>query len=217
MESNNNADQYSDRKSRRTRKARRSHNNRMKIWGLTVVLLLLIIILIISRAYSSSQVDKLSNRVSSIQQQLFVKEEEVDDLRSQLTQLKGELKGYVEGRIPSVMSLVPDEVLEVNKDIIKNIVFSVIMQNGSKVYEYKLVMENLTKEIIVPKFKLLIFDKYGIQIGLDQVLKGEVLAPGESRSYSSKVEFFMNNEPVYFQVFSEAPRRPALRIQDHVE
>ncbi len=217
MESNNSAAQDSDRKSHRSRRSRRSHHSRMKIWGLTFALLVTIIILIISSAYSSSRIEKLSKRVSDTQQQLFVKEQLVDSLKLQLGQSKIELENYIEGRIPSVMKLQPDQVLAVNKDIIKNIVFSVVRQNGTKVYEYKLVVENLTKEVLVPKFRVLVFDKYGIQIGLDKVSKGEELAPGESRSYSSRVEFSMKNEPVYFQVSSDIPRRTALRIQKYVK
>jgi len=96
-------------------------------------------------------------------------------------------------------------VLAVNKDLIKNIVFTVVNHDGAKQYEYKLVMENHSQTRIVPKFRLLIFDKYGVQIGLDQVLTSEELAPGESRSYSSKVDFFMKEEPAYFDVSSMIP------------
>jgi len=172
---------------------------------LTFALLVTIVILFISSAYNSSRTEKLSSRSSEIQEQLFLKEQEVDSLKAQLAQSKNELEKYIEGRIPSVMKLAPDQVLTVDKDIIKNIVFSVVTQNGAKLYEYKLVVENLSRENIVPKFRVLVFDKYGVQIGIDQVLEGEELAPGESRSYSSKVDFFMKNEPVYFQVSSEIP------------
>lgn len=206
MESDKKTAQYSDPESHRPRRSRRSlrsRHSRLKIWALTFVLLVMIVILIISSAYSSLKIEKLSNRIVDVQEMLHVKEQEVEDLESQLVYSKNELEKYIEGRIPSVMSLYPDQVLVVEKDIIKNIVFSVVTQNGSEVYEYKLVVENLTKENIVPKFKVLIFDKYGVQIGIDQISEGDELAPGESRSYSSKVEFSMKSEPVYFQISSE--------------
>lgn len=205
MESNNNTAQDSEYKPHRSRRSRRSHHSQLKIWVLTFALLVTIVILFISSAYNSSRTEKLSSRSSEIQEQLFLKEQEVDSLKAQLAQSKNELEKYIEGRIPSVMKLAPDQVLTVDKDIIKNIVFSVVTQNGAKLYEYKLVVENLSRENIVPKFRVLVFDKYGVQIGIDQVLEGEELAPGESRSYSSKVDFFMKNEPVYFQVSSEIP------------
>jgi len=209
MESNNNTAQHSGQKPHRSRRSSRSHHSQLKIWALTLALLVTIVILIISSAYNSSRIEKLSTRASDTQEQLFLKEQEVDNLKAQLAQSKNELEKYIEGRIPSVMKLEPDQVLTVDKDIIKNIVFSVVTQNSSKVYEYKLVVENLSRENIVPKFRVLVFDKYGVQIGIDQVLNGEELAPGESRSFSSKVDFFMKNEPVYFQVSSAIPHAAA--------
>jgi len=216
MESNNNTVQQSEYKSHRSRRSSRSRHSRLKIWALTFALLVTVVILIISSAYNSSRIEKLSTRAGDTQEQLFLKEQEVKNLMTQLAHSKNELEKYIEGRLPGVIRLVPDQVLTVEKDIIKNIVFSVVTQNGAKLYEYKLVVENLSRENIVPKFRVLVFDKYGVQIGIDQVLKGEELAPGESRSYSSKVEFFLKNEPVYFQVSSEIPRG-AERMQNYVK
>jgi hypothetical protein len=89
----------------------------------------------------------------------------------------------------------------------------VVNHDGSRQYEYKLVVENRSHKVIVPKFRLLIFDKYGVQIGMDQILKDQELDPGESRSYSSKVNFFMKEEPAYFHVSSMIPAGAA-RLQD---
>lgn len=156
--------------------------------------------LFILSVYTGSRIEVLSSRVDSLQQELFLKNKQADELASSLAQTKKQLEKLVKGRLPSVMKLEPDKVLEVNKDSIKNIVFTVVNHDGSKQYEYKLVLENHAKTVIVPKFRLLIFDKYGVQIGVDQVSTAEELDPGDSRSYSSKVDFFMNEVPAYFQV-----------------
>ncbi len=205
MESNNNTAEYSEHKAHRSRRSSRTRHSSLKIWGLAFALFIMIVILFITIVLNSSRIEKLSSRISSTQEQLFLREHEVEELESQLLQSKKELENYMEGRLPGVMKLEPDQVLAIDKNIIKNIVFSVITQNGSRLYEYKLVVENLTQKRLVPQFNVLVFDRYGVQIGMDQVKKGEELAPGESRSYSSKVNFFMKNEPVYFQVSSAIP------------
>ena len=205
VESNNDTDQNSLPKTHRSRRSRSSRHTRMKIWGLSFALLIMFVILFITSAYTSARINQLSIQVSSNQEQLLLKEKEINELKSQLTQSKDELEKLIKGRLPAVMKLVPDQVLTVNKDFIKNIVFTVLTQNDSKHYEYKLVVENLSHKIIVPKFRLLIFDKSGVQIGMDQVLRGEELAPGESRSFSSKIDFFMTEEPAYFQFSSMIP------------
>ncbi len=210
MESNNNTAEYSEHKPHRSRRSSRSRHSRLKIWALTFALFIMIVILFITIVLNSSRIEKLSSRVNSTQEQLFLREHEVEELKSQLLQSKKELEDYMEGRLPGVMKLAPDQVLAVDKNIIKNIVFSVITQNGSRLYEYKLVVENLTQKRVVPQFNVLVFDRYGVQVGMDQVMKGEELAPGESRSYSSKVNFFMKNEPVYFQVSSVTPHAAEL-------
>ena len=199
-EPNNDIVRHSPHALHRSRRTGSSRHSRRKIWGLGVALLVTIVVLFVSAVYSSSRIAELSNRTSAMQQQLFLKEQEIDQLKARMTHA-------------NLMKLVPDQVLALNKDFIKNIVFSVITQGGSKIYEYKLVVENRSHETISPKFRVLVFDNDGIQIGIDQVLKGEKLAPGESRSYSSKVDFFMKEEPTYFQVSSMIPTG-AERIQD---
>ena len=205
MESNNEAGQYSQYKTHRSRRSRSSHHSSLKIWGLSLALLVMIVVLFISFVYAGSRIEELSNRVSAVQEKLFLKEKEIEELKSNLSQSNKQLQALINGRLPSVIKLEPDKVLAVNNDLIKNIVFTVVTQDGAKQYEYKLVVENQSRRIIIPKFRLLIFDQYGVQIGIDQVLTGEELSPGESRSYSSRVDFFMKEAPAYFQVSSMIP------------
>lgn len=216
MESNNDTSQYSQHSTHRSRRSRPSRRSHLKIWGLSLGLVITLVILLITFVYSSLRIEELSGRVSSIQEQLFLKEKEVDELKSGLTHSKSELEALIKGRLPTVMKLVPDQVLAVNSDSIKNIVFTVVTQGGARQYEYKLVVENSSHNIVTPKFRLLIFDKYGVQIGIDQVLTGQELAPGESRSYSSKVDFFMKEEPAYFHVSSMIPAG-AERLQSQLK
>ena len=208
METDNETTQFSrsgSHRSRSSRHSRHSRNSGVKIWALSLALLIAIVVMFIAFVYAGSRIEELSSRAGSLQEQLFLKEKEADALTSNLAQAEKDLEGIVKGRLPSVINLVPDKVLAVNNALIKNIVFTVVTQDGAKHYEYKLVVENHGSKSIVPKFSLLIFDRYGVQIGMDQVLTGEDLAPGESRSYSSKIEFTMHEQPAYFQVSSMSP------------
>jgi len=205
MESENDLSQNSQQSSHRSRRTRSSRHSGLKIWGLSFALIVTLVVLFISFVYSGSRIEALSTRSDLVQQELIQKTKEVNELKADLGQTKKDMEELIKGRLPSVMQLVPDKVLAVKKDMIKNIVFTVVKHDGTKQYEYKLVVENHTHNKIVPKFRLLIFDKYGVQIGLDQVLTSDELAPGESRSYSKKVDFFMKEEPAYFDVSGMMP------------
>ena len=168
-------------------------------------MLFVLVILFITFLYTGLRIKELSSRADTVQAQIFLKEKEIAELKSSLAQSKDEMDKLIKDRLPTAMKLVPDKVLAVNTDFIKNIVFTEVKPDGAKQYEYKLVVENHSHKIIIPKFRLLIFDKYGLQIGMDQVLSGEELGPGESRSYSSKVDFFIKEDPAYFYVSSAIP------------
>ncbi|MEJ2553770.1 MAG: hypothetical protein P8164_04160 [Gammaproteobacteria bacterium] len=170
-----------------------------------MALLFVLVILFITFLYTGLRIKELSSRADTVQAQIFVKEKEITELKSRLAQSKDEMDKLIKGRLPTAMKLVPDKVLAVNSDLIKNIVFTEVKPDGARQYEYKLVVENRSRKIIIPKFRLLIFDKYGLQIGMDQVLSGEELGPGESRSYSSKVDFFIKEDPAYFHVSGAIP------------
>lgn len=213
MESNNDTTQSPRHKSRRSRRSR--HGN-LKIWALSLALLFSVVIMFITLVYNGSRIDSLTSRANAAQEQLFLKEQKIEELSSRLAQSNSELERFLEGRLPSVMRLDVDQVLVINQGFLKNIVFSVVSQDGDRAHEYKLVLENLTHSNIVPKFRVLVFDKYGVQIGIDQVLTGDELAPGESRSYSSSVKFFMNEKPAYFKVSSLIPPE-ALHMQKLLE
>lgn len=205
MESGHDSILHTSYKTHRSRRSRSSRHSRIKIWGLSFSLTIVLVILFITFVYTGARIEALSNQVSSNQEQLVLKDKEINELNARLASSKHDLETLIQGRIPTVMKLVPDQVLTVNKDSIKNIVYTVVTQGDSKQYEYKLVMENLSHKNIAPNFRLLIFDKYGVEIGMDKISSGETLAPGESRSYSSKVNFFLAEEPAYFQFSSMDP------------
>ena len=181
--------------SRRGRSSRGKSKQRL-ILGIALGLTL--IILFLTTLYFVTEISRLTALASTLRVQLEKDEQELSRLRPLLEKTKSELDSLVKGRFPHLTALEPDKVLNVNQGYVKNVVFNVVRQGRDKKFEYKLVMENLASHEIRPEFKIVVFDKLGVQIGQDEVSQPNGLMPGESRSYSSALRLFMDAEPAYF-------------------
>lgn len=183
--------------SRHARRHRSSHYKRralilgfllgMSLFALFAVSLMMVV-----------QVAKLSNSNSMLRQGLAKSEGELEQTRNRLAEAEQDLAAVISGRFPNLMPLEPDKVFEVKQHYVKNIVFTVLKKDNEKMYEYKLVLENRYDYPVYPDLRLLVFDKLGIQMGVDDILDDQELAPGESRSFSQTIDVFMNSDPSYF-------------------
>jgi len=167
---------------------------------LGALLVLTVLLLVGVSIGMGAKIAGLSDTRSLLSQRLVDTEDELGQSQARLAKVEQELQALVEGRFPNLLPLVPDKVLGVGKHYVKNIVFTVIGDGRSRVYEYKLVMENPYNYPVYPDARLLVFDKLGIQTGIDEIKEKLELGPGESRSWSSTVDVFMNSEPRYFFV-----------------
>lgn len=158
------------------------------------------------------RVTNLTHSNSALSDELFKYEQELKQLRPQLAATERELQMLMEGRFPNLHPLEPDAVIPVQERYVKNIVFTVITRGTDELYEYKLVMENGERHAVTPNFRVLVFDKLGVQVGVDEVLAAKDLAVGESRSHSSTLDVFMNGKPRYFALdFKQRPKHRATR------
>lgn len=183
--------------SRHSRRHRTSHYKRRAdllgfLLGVSVFALFVVSLTL------SVQVAKLANSKHLLQEGLVKSGAELEQMQTRMTEAEQELKAVVEGRFPNLMPLEPDKVFDVKQYYAKNIVFTVINNGNHKVYEYKLVMENSFDYPVYPNVRLLVFDKTGIQAGMDDINDEQELAPGESRSYSQSIDVFLNSDPSYF-------------------
>ncbi len=183
-----------------SRRSSRSRRRGLQVVFLTSALIVAVVVLIGVSVYSSVRIGILSDDNLVLKQDVFVKDEELNRLKPALAQVQQELAQMIEGRLPDVRELELDQVLPINKGNVKNIVFTIVGSGRHKRYEYRLVIENGTQQKISPDFRILIFNKRGIQVGMKRVTVDPALAPGESRSFSDAVELFMNDEPAYFQL-----------------
>jgi hypothetical protein len=162
--------------------------------GISLLLLLSISI------FSVVRINTLSEQNDALNSDLFKAKQELSATLPELEHTRKELAGLIKGRLPQLRELVPDKVMKVNADYVKNIVFTVLNQNGHKHYEYRLVIENTSEYMVHPDARILVFDRRGVQVGMSEVKDRIDIAPGESRAYSATVERFMDGDPFYFFV-----------------
>jgi hypothetical protein len=187
------------RSGRRSRRQRSSRNSTL-VSVLAGLLGLSIFLLAVGAITLGGRVTSLANANRALTEELFRHEQEIRQLRPRLEASERELQMLMEGRLPNLHSLIPDQVIQVQEQYIKNIVFTVVNQGEDKIYEYKLVMDNPAHLRIQPRFRVLVFDRMGVQVGVDEVELGDALGAGESRSHASTLDVFMNSQPRYFAI-----------------
>jgi cell division protein FtsB len=132
---------------------------------------------------------------------------ELEALRPQVEKLREEIAALAEARLPDLQRLEFDKVIPIDKDYVKNIVFSVAGKGDQKQYEYKLVVHNGTLSLLHPRVDILFFDRVGIQVGLSRIgvqKDGtdtlDMIDRGEIRSFSSHLDLTDNGQPEYFRL-----------------
>jgi hypothetical protein len=117
-----------------------------------------------------------------------------------------ELAALVQGRIPNLQPLVLDQVIPVGRDFVKNIAFAQLREDGVPSTEFKLLLQNDAELMAIPRVRLLIFDRLGVEIARAQVganqgaasQEEEILYPGTTRSYGGTFALARDAEPAYF-------------------
>ena len=173
--------------------------------ALSVSLLVLLFVII----FSVIRIDGLVEENDALKAELTKTRLELSQTVPELERTRKIMSGMTKGRLPHLLDLVPDKVLQVNGSYHKNIVFTVLNQNGTKSYEYKLVMENSTAKMVRPAARIFVFDRFGVQIGSAEVAGRADLASGESRSQSGVIDRFIDEEPRYFYVSTLLGDKPA--------
>lgn len=180
----------------RTARRRRSQRLMLAI-ALGVALLLLLLVSI----FTGARIEHLSSENSKLNADLFQARQQLAKATPELQEARKELADVTKGRLPHLRELVPDKVIKLDAGYVKNIVFTVLRQNGQTRYEYRIVMENASDGMVRPEVRVLAFDQRGIQVGTGEVTDRSDMSPGESRAYSSVIDRFMDEEPRYFYVW----------------
>ncbi len=147
----------------------------------------------------------LSGVSSSLRLQLTGITEQFENNAKQIKILKSEIAELTLKRLPGLIGLNFDEVLKINKQYVKNIVFTRTGKSGSHLYEYKVVLEN-NDAALQPALKVILFDRNGVQVGMSELSskagQGGItrLDQDEVRTHYAVVELADDTEPEYFQV-----------------
>jgi len=127
--------------------------------------------------------------------------------KPELEKLKAEVDALVASRLPHLNRLEFDKVLPLDKEYVKNVLFTLAGTHKEQRYEYKMVMHNTSLLGVHPLVDVLFFDRVGLQIGVshlgvhkDGTATLDMLERGEIRSFTSTVELAENEKPEYFMV-----------------
>lgn len=178
----------------------RSRRRTIKIIILSVSLAVMSLVLVVVGVYSAVKISELNDVNRKLEYALRDMRDQMSGMEPELQRLQNELKSLVESRFPNLYELVTNQVLSIENDYIKNVVFTIIRQGNREDYKYLLVVENNTQVKIKPSFRVLLFDEFGVHIATDEVHDSHALSPGESRDYTSDIAFLIDTQPKHFYI-----------------
>ncbi|MDX1252910.1 MAG: hypothetical protein IDH49_11800 [Gammaproteobacteria bacterium] len=185
----------------RSRKSRRSESGRRRISQrliLAIALGVALLALVVESVLTGTRITNLSRENNILRGELVEVKSQLAKALPELKQTQRELEDMIKDRMPHLRPIEPDKVVNINDGYVKNILFSVLKTNSNKKYEYKLVMENKTGLSLHPQVQIFVFDNHGVQIGMAEINERLELLPGESRSQSAAIRFFIDAEPHFF-------------------
>lgn len=192
--------------SSRTPGAHQRRTRLIQILGIALALSLLInLLMAIALGSYVRKASLLSGVSNSLRLQLTAITEQSENKANEIKTLKNEIKELTNNRLPGLIGLNYDEVLTIDKQYVKNIVFTRTGKKGRHLYEYKVVLEN-HDAALQPAIKIILFDRSGVQVGMSELSnraeQGGItrLDQDEVRTHYAIVQLADDAEPEYFQV-----------------
>jgi hypothetical protein len=133
---------------------------------------------------------------------------QLQSLKAQLLEREAAVQAMVEKRIPGLSLLEYNKVIDVKAKYVRNIRFAQSGTPDAEAIEYHAILKNDTADLASPKVKIFLFDQFGIETGFatlktpdaaDEASSDE-LQPGETRSYTGKMDVQRQAVPKYFLV-----------------
>lgn len=189
----------SERKSKTLKELHACRKN--KLW---LLLLLVFVVLgwVVSGLFIKGYVNSARKDKNALEAKLYRMQATFDENEAAMKQMKEDMDAVVKGRIPGLKSIVFDEVIRIDDQYVKNILFTLRKKGEEINYEYKIVLHNQTPSVLEPRVQIYLFSRTSLQIGYADLKGGgdAVLIADESRSHSGSFDISQDGEPVYFMV-----------------
>lgn len=212
-------------RSRRSRRSRASYRYDAKIkrykYLLAGITLVFLVIFTLTWVYIAGR----SRTHEQTLLELRKLEKALQAITGELESARSELDTLVRERIPGLQPLSYDEAINVDHELVRNIIFTMVKNGKKRNFEYRLVLHNDTLSVIRPEIEVLLFNDIGIQIGATRVdytdatddSARSALDPGEVRSYTSSIDLMRDENPRYFLLaVSEARQINSDRLREHL-
>ena len=150
--------------------------------------------------------DQLNAAVKGAESQALQHEATIKRLEAQVADL-------VCGRLPwPLRPLQTDTIVELAEPPLRSILITQVGSPGHPSYEYRLKVQNDSRERVDPKLRVLFFNAAGVQIGgadvrdSDEMVRPGAagLPPGEAALFSGRVTLEIEDRPAYFLVLAVA-------------
>jgi hypothetical protein len=183
--------------------ARRRSSRRALRAALAVALTTLGLMLVLGWGYTTA----LRGRVASADERVARQQEALAAAEQELVTLRAERDALASGRLPGLIPIEFDRAIEIDRQYVRNVIFTETGTRDAHRYEYRLVAENASPSVLRPAVRLIFFDGRGVQIGesiVDRDALGATggveawLQPGETRSYTAVVGLADDAAPRYF-------------------
>jgi len=142
----------------------------------------------------ASEVNRVQNELEQTKQLLAAQEVERNTLMKQ--------------RIPGLAVLAIDRIFDVDNQYVKKLSFSTAGSGDDQALACHAVLKNAGAATISPYATILLFDRKGLQTGAARLIREaasppvehDMLEPGETRTYSARIEPIRPDPPFYFLV-----------------
>lgn len=174
----------------------------------TGALLVVLVTLAVTGVMIFFKMEQYRGEAKKLTIDLRLAEADLTRAREKITDMNDDLRILLANRIPGVAELSMNRQLEINDQYVRNITFVQSGTGESTAIEFSAVLENSRTEPVRPNVSVVLFDESGLQTGAARLTKEQAIAPvdivelqpGETRTYSGRIELQRETPSKYFVV-----------------
>jgi cell division protein FtsL len=205
---NNGRGMYLDRQTSRHTASRSKTKKIRRLTALVAMLAVALVLVSMGWIMAWAKLKKVQSDALSLDVSLRQTGGQLQSLKAQLLEREAAVQAMVEKRIPGLSLLEYNKVIDVKDKYVRNIRFAEAGTADAKAIEYHALLKNDTADLASPKVKIFLFDQFGIETGFATLKtpdaaddgSSDELQPGETRSYTGKMDLQRQAVPKYFLV-----------------